>query len=184
MTRDESPPLPVPPGWEDDYKLAFESRYLGRQHLRGKDLTLTISAVQLPVLVMVSPGKKPQKKRKLVIEFHALRGRTDGTPFEWIVCKTNADVIAMLHGRAPLRDWIGKRITIFDDPTVEAFGKVVGGIRVRPTRPPAQERQRPAQGQTPGSPPPVAAAAPGPASPPSDEEIEEIMRRESEEHTR
>lgn len=172
---------PLPKGWEDDYQLAFPSDYLGQQHLRGNEVTLTISAIDLPVLEMVKPGMRPQKKRKLVVEFHQLRGRADGTPFRWIVNKTNAATIAGLYGKRA-RDWIGKRITLWPDPEVTFGTKKIGAIRVRPVVP--KQTQQRAAGTAPTTPPPAQELAPpaaGNALPPDDEELEEIMRREREE---
>lgn len=42
--------------------------------------------------------------------------------------------IARLYGN-DTRDWIGKSITIYGDPTVKFGGEAVGGVRVRPNAP-------------------------------------------------
>jgi hypothetical protein len=42
--------------------------------------------------------------------------------------------IAALYGN-DTKAWIGKRITIYPDPTVKYGGAAVGGIRVRPAAP-------------------------------------------------
>jgi hypothetical protein len=113
--KDDEPTTVEPKGWEDDWQLAFPSDYLGAHHLRGQDFTLVISRVRLPELKMTRPGMRPQKKRRIVIEFDALKGRADGMPYQWIVNKTNCDSIEALYGRAP-RNWAGKRITIWPEP--------------------------------------------------------------------
>ena len=183
MKRDD-PPLPEPKGWEDDWKLAFPKEYLGAEHLRGQDVTLTISRVLLPELTMVKPGMKPKKARKLIIEFDALKGRTDGTPYKWIVNKTNSRAIMALHGKAP-RDWAGKRITLWPDPEVEmpnpaGRGQITGeAIRVRPTI--TQRDQQRARGDAPPPHPPAQESPPPAAGAPDEEELREIARREQEE---
>lgn len=177
MAKSDVSELPVPQGWEDDYKLAFPSDYLGHQHLRGKEPTLTITAVRLPELKMVKPGMRPQVKRKLVVEFGALKGRTDGTPHLWIVNKTNAETIVGLYGKKP-RDWVGKAITLYTDDHVQLGRETVSAIRVRARIPPSAQ-QRPAR-ESPATRPP-AGDAPAAAGPPDEEEMQEIARREAEE---
>jgi hypothetical protein len=181
--NDDEPTTVEPKGWEDDWQLAFQSDYLGAPHLRGMEVTLVISRVRLPELKMVKPGMRPQKKRKLVIEFDALKGRSDGMPYQWIVNKTNADVIATLYGPAP-RDWVGKRITIWPDPNVDQPSRdgkrhIKGpAIRVRP-KVAERTQQRAARGD---ALPPQAQESPPPAAGPmSEEEMQEIARREAEE---
>lgn len=170
-----SEPDPVEPkGWRKNWKLAFPAEYLGCQHLRGQEVTLTIARVELPPLELAGGGRRPKKERRLVIHFKELQGRTDGTPSKWLACKTACKQIELLHGEAA-EEWEGKRITVWPDPTV-VFGKErTGGIRVRPT---IVERSQRARGETA---PPESPAPAGPAPRPTPEEIEEIMRREAEE---
>lgn len=63
---------------------------------------------------------KPQ--RKLVLEF-------EGKEKKLACNKTNARTIAALHGDET-DNWVGKEITLYNDPTVSMGDKVVGGIRV------------------------------------------------------
>jgi len=62
-------------------------------------------------------------QRKLVLKF-------EGKEKALACNKTNARIIAALFGDET-DGWIGKEITIFNDPTVSMGDKVVGGIRVR-----------------------------------------------------
>ncbi|HUC34545.1 MAG TPA: hypothetical protein VMR48_02485 [Gaiellaceae bacterium] len=181
MSRDEKDP-PEPVGWEGDWRLAFPERYLKHQHLRGRDVTLTISRVQLPVLDMVLPGTRPKRERKLIISFKELEGRSD-VPNIWIAGKRSCRMIEALYGRRP-PDWVGKRITLYADPDVtDSKGVKVGGIRVRSK---VVERDQRAPGGAPTSPPPPARepSAPAGPSPMTSEEMEEIARQEREEGER
>jgi hypothetical protein len=60
-----------------------------------------------------------------------------------ILNSTNAQLCQKFLGSDNTDDWIGKRINIYDDPSVSFGGKPVGGIRVRRARrqaaPPAQK---------------------------------------------
>lgn len=47
-----------------------------------------------------------------------------------VLNNTNGQRIALLTGKDDFDDWTGHQITLFNDPTVEFGGKLVGGIRV------------------------------------------------------
>lgn len=70
----------------------------------------------------------------------------------------NADVMAMIFGSKETADWRGKKIVLFNDPSVQMKGKTVGGIRCRAPRGAAA---RPAPAPAPVAPPPPAAPEPG-----------------------
>lgn len=48
-----------------------------------------------------------------------------------VLNSTNAQLIAKFLGSEQTDDWEGKKIILYDDPTVSFGGKIVGGIRVR-----------------------------------------------------
>lgn len=165
---DDEKAIPMPPGWEDDYRLAYPKEYLGQPHLRvlapqrsGHEIHVTIKRVEMPVLTMAKPGMRPRKRRNMVLHFAELEGRTDGIPGKWICGITSARVIGMLHGDAP-RGWPGKRITLYCDPDVTYGKDKTGGLRVRPrVPPPATERSQRARGDV--SKPPTTQESPPPA---------------------
>jgi hypothetical protein len=100
----------------DDF---FESKYLKAGHLKGKDVTLTISDVQA-VTMPDDDGPKP--------ELHFLK--TDKT---LVLNKTNTNTIAQLYG-PEMANWRGRPITVF--PTqCDYAGRQVECIRVRLARP-------------------------------------------------
>lgn len=176
----DGPDPKEPKGWEDDWRLAFPEKYLKHQHLRGQDVTLTISRVQVPSLEMTLPGHRPKRERKLIISFKELEGRDD-IPNIWIPAKTCCRMIEVLHTPAP-KNWPGKRITLYPDPDVTDSKKVkVGGIRVRSK---ITERSQRARGD---ASPPTTSTSHSPAGPALEmtpEEMAEIARREREEDGR
>ena len=58
--------------------------------------------------------------------------------------KTNLRILAAMLGD-DTDDWIGQEVEVYHDPTISYGGQLVGGLRVRPPRPPKprQARQRP-----------------------------------------
>lgn len=48
--------------------------------------------------------------------------------------KTNGQLIAVITGSDEFDDWIGKKIVLYRDPTVDFGGEPVGGIRCRAPR--------------------------------------------------
>jgi hypothetical protein len=95
---------------------AFPSKYLKTADLKGRDVTVTIDAVEMITL----PN---DQGRKLALRF-------EGKDKQWIVNKTNANTIAKLLNSGVMEDWIGKQITIY--PTETAYqGEMVDCIRVR-----------------------------------------------------
>lgn len=83
-------------------------------------------------------------------------------PVKPLVLKpVNADVMAMIFGSKMTEDWRGKKIVLFNDPSVQMKGKTVGGIRCRAPR---GQAARPAPVPTPSPVPTAAADGPGFAS--------------------
>ena len=68
-----------------------------------------------------------KKQAKLVLEF-------EGKEKKLACNKTNARTIAAMLGDET-DNWIGKEITLYNDPTVSMGDQIVGGIRVQYTPP-------------------------------------------------
>jgi hypothetical protein len=51
-----------------------------------------------------------------------------------VLNSTNGQIIAAFIGSENTDDWVGKKIVLYDDPTVSFGGKLVGGIRARAPR--------------------------------------------------
>jgi hypothetical protein len=48
-----------------------------------------------------------------------------------VLNSTNAQLIAKILGSDETDNWLGKKIVLFNDPSISFGGKLVGGIRVR-----------------------------------------------------
>lgn len=121
-----------------DVRLLFPADYLGAPHLRGRDVTLTISRVFVDDLKTDRGSEK-----KPVVQFEELdrkRRAGEANPYKWVLNRTCAKVVAKLYG-PETDDWVGKRITLFAT-TCQAFGQTVDCIRVRETAPPAPRGKR------------------------------------------
>lgn len=103
--------------------LLFPSKYLRGADLMGRDVVVTIASVTVDEVVRAGGGK--EKKPHL---------RFEGKEKSLILNRTNAKVVAALYGKFT-DAWVGKRITLFDDPSVRFGPEVTGGIRVRPAVP-------------------------------------------------
>lgn len=116
----------------DDIRAMYDSRWIGAFHLSGKDVTLTISRIEMAELR--STGNKVEKKPAVYFK------ETDkGLPLN----KTNMKLLGGMYGFNH-REWSGKRITVY--PTKVQFGgSTVDAVRIRPTIPrgPAQRQNLP-----------------------------------------
>ena len=97
---------------------AFPSKYISRADLNSQDVTVTIASVTLEEI--------DDENRPIA--------RFTGAQKGMVINKTNWEAIAFLLGEDSAL-WIGKTITLYDDPTIMYGGKRVGGIRVRPQPP-------------------------------------------------
>src|SRR5512139_754759 len=57
--------------------------------------------------------------------------------------KTNLRLLASWLGD-DTDDWIGKEVEVYHDPSISYGGQLVGGLRVRPPRPPKPRQRKPA----------------------------------------
>jgi len=93
------------------------SNYISKSDV-GKGLLLTIRSYE----------KKNVGKGKQDIQFVFYFNEHEKG---FILKPTNGKLIAAVAGSADFDDWIGKKIVLFIDPTIEFGGKITGGIRVR-----------------------------------------------------
>lgn len=113
------------------YKSMFEggekdSPYLYACHLGFKDLTLTIAKVTKGKVV----GTGGKSAGKPIVYWR----EQDQRPLA--LNKTNGAQITSLYGTANVKEWVGKRVTLY--PTTTSFGKeTVECIRIRPAIPEA-----------------------------------------------
>ncbi len=93
----------------------YAGRFLKAGELLGKKVTLTISDVDLEEL----QGDDGAKKAKAIISFRESEKKL-------VSCKTNGLCIKEMFGKE-LANWVGKRITIFEDvwngePCIRVWG--------------------------------------------------------------
>jgi hypothetical protein len=102
-------------------ELLRPSDYIRAADLNGKDVTVTIKEV-VAKYEMIYQGGRKEKKAVLYFE-----GSEKGFVLS---AKVNLKAIIAQHGNET-DNWVGKKITLYEDPDV-MFGKEkVGGIRVR-----------------------------------------------------
>ena len=136
------------------YEKLFPSKYLKATDLDGRDVVVRIRSV-LSEPVQSQEGESEDKP---VVHFH-------GTDKRLVLNKTNADTIAGLYGPEVDR-WANRPVTLFVQHGVQAFGKSVDALRVRPEPPPGSAVAHSSDGvQTTSEPPPSEIAAEPPLDP-------------------
>lgn len=115
-----------------DARLLFPNEFLAAADLQGRDVTLTISRL-IQEDLRTDKGDEP----RWVLSFAEMeeRHRRDKKKINkrLVLNKTNARVIAKIHGRET-DDWIAKQITLYAT-TCMAFRQEVDCIRIRDKAP-------------------------------------------------
>ena len=102
-----------------------QSKYLARNDV-GSGLDVTIKGIDQANVAM--EGEPPEMK--YVLHF--------AEPIKPMVLNsTNAQLIALALKSEETDEWIGRKICLYDDPTVSFGGKLVGGVRCRPCAQPS-----------------------------------------------
>ncbi len=121
------------------YKSLIETDALGQWDLYSRKDGKPLDAV----VVIESIEPYVPRQRKTVRRADGTRGperlnkylfKFVGKKKFWISGPATQQVIAGIYG-PNLRDWIGKKITLYPDPDVRFGSKKTGGVRVRPTAP-------------------------------------------------
>ena len=100
--------------------------YLGAYALLpGEDLIVTIKDVTQGDVI--GTGGKKEKKTVVVFEENGIK--------PMVLNRTNAKTITKLYKTPYLEQWKGKKIQIYIEHDIQAFGETVDGIRVRPFLP-------------------------------------------------
>lgn len=101
------------------------TEFLGSDDLHGHpDVTMTISGIKIE-----KPPQGDADERSPIISFVEMEKRPKAKRKRWVLNKTNMRSIAKLYG-FDTDSWIGKRITLYAT-TCDAWGEVVGCVRVR-----------------------------------------------------
>lgn len=101
-----------------DYDELFPGRFVKAADLKGRDMTLTISAVTIEELPQ--DGGPPRSRG--IIAF-------GGAKKTLVLNRTNGECLKAMFGR-DTGEWIGKRVTLFP-AQIESFGGQDVAIRVR-----------------------------------------------------
>lgn len=110
MMNEEAKKHPKP----TSYDQLYPGRFIKAAELLGKKVTVTIADVELEDL-----EGEDGKKTKCIISFKE-------SPKKLVACKTNGLCIKEMFGKE-LANWMGKRITIFEDvwngePCIRVWG--------------------------------------------------------------
>lgn len=115
------------PNQIEHWRTLLESDVIRYVDLRGGEYTLRIAKVSKGKVV----GDGGKATGKAMIHF-------DGREKPLAAGAAVLSVIAQLYGN-DTREWPGKWITIYADPTVCYRGEAVGGVRVRPVVPQTEQ---------------------------------------------
>ena len=97
------------------YSELFPGRFLKADLLKGQKVNLTIKDADLEGL----EGEDGKKQMKAILSF-------EERPLQLVCCKTNGISIRAMFG-SNLADWIGKRVTLYEDswnsePCIRVYG--------------------------------------------------------------
>ena len=84
-----------------DYDQLFPGRFMKAGEFQGKDVTLTVSDIELEELPQEKGGDKPRG----ILSFRETKKKL-------VLNRTNGECIKGMFGRNP-QEWIGKRVTLF-----------------------------------------------------------------------
>jgi GH25 family lysozyme M1 (1,4-beta-N-acetylmuramidase) len=105
---------------ETHFRKVMDYRFLSAEELKG-EVTVTIKEVkQEPVRNLTTQ----KEEFKAVLYF-------EGTKKGMVLNKTNAKTISKVLKTPYIENWVGKKIVIYCNKNVKAFGKTTEGIRVK-----------------------------------------------------
>ncbi len=103
-----------------------ESKYLAKEDCMPP-LLVTIAGLSS---ANMAKENEPEET-KYILQFQE-SVKPDGDPLKPMVLNTtNGQLIAHVTGSEETDDWVGKKITLYNDPSVSFGGKLTGGIRVQ-----------------------------------------------------
>jgi len=107
------------------WKKTQNPNYLGTYAIDpDSDLVLTIKDAKQEMI----SNPKGEDEEKLVLYF-----KEDQKPL--IMNVTNSKQIEKIYGTPYIEEWIGKKIQLYIDDNIKAFGETVTGVRIRPKKP-------------------------------------------------
>ncbi len=114
------PDIPRP---DDDVRLMFDSKFIGAWDLMGQDVTVTIAKVVGGVV----EGEKGRRDRAPLVSLK-------GWDKPLVLNKTNMKTVGAMYG-FKVKDWVGKRVTLYATTCQGKGGGIVDCIRMRPQVP-------------------------------------------------
>jgi hypothetical protein len=96
------------------------SKFLKKDHVGRAGKTFTIKAVTER---NVAKENEP-KELKWCLEFVEV-----DTPM--VLNKSNLQLAAIALGSKQSEDWINKKVTVYEDPTIQHKGEMKGGLRIK-----------------------------------------------------
>jgi hypothetical protein len=117
--------------------LLVESKYLTKEDV-GSGTILKIRGIKK---VNLAKENEPPEM-KWIMGFAG--NNVNGDPAKPMVLNsTNIQLITMIHGEET-DNWVGKELTLWNDPSVSFGSKLTGGVRVKPvTQQPVREQNPP-----------------------------------------
>lgn len=111
------------------WKKNFNYDYLGAYSLKeGQEITLTIKTISKEMVV----GSGGSKEECTIVKF---KESVNGESKPMILNKTNCKIIEKLYGTPYIDDWAGKKVTIFVQENIKAFGDLVDALRIKSIKP-------------------------------------------------
>jgi hypothetical protein len=107
----------------------MSSKYFKKEDVEQGPILVTIRAFEEE---NVAPADKPQELKWVMYVDESDKGLVMNT--------TNLQLAAIALGSLDTDDWLGKKIVLFNDPTVSFGGKLTGGVRVRAAKKPTSPR--------------------------------------------
>jgi len=107
------------------WKNNFNYNYLGAYSLQeNQEVTLTIKHVKKE-LVIGANGQKDE----CTVAYFVEKFNDESKPM--ILNKTNCKIIQKLYNTPYIEDWKGKKITLFVQQNIKAFGELVDALRIK-----------------------------------------------------
>lgn len=111
--------------WKKNFNYDYHGSY---SLMPEQEVVLTISKVGKETVT----GSGGSKEECTVCHFSEA---INGEKKPMILNKTNCKTIEKLYGTPFIEDWVGKRVTVYVEQGIKAFGDVVDALRIRPSIP-------------------------------------------------
>ncbi len=97
-----------------------DSKYIKKEDVGEKGKVLTVKELKNENVA----GENAAEEMKWILYFNEAQ---KGVVLNW----TNIQMTAKICGSEDSDDWTGKKVELYEDPTIGFGGKIVGGIRIR-----------------------------------------------------